>query len=101
MKELSIEKYDFELIDIKKQNIAPADLDFAFQQTNSYEALFNKRAQKWKSFENKETLKDEDYRALILNEYTFLKRPLVIYDNQIYAGNAKSTIADLSDALLS
>lgn len=81
------------LINLKKQNIGPEDLDLMYKNTGSYESLFNKRAQKWKSLpESERPQKDEQFRDLILNEYTFLKRPAVIADGQSAAGNDQKTV---------
>ena len=37
-------------------------------------------------------LKEADFKHYILNHYTFLKRPVIILDNQIFIGNSKKTI---------
>jgi arsenate reductase-like glutaredoxin family protein len=60
----------------------------------SYEALFSKRAQLYKKRNLKEKqLSEEDYRALLLEHYTFLKRPVLIYDENIFIGNSKAVVA--------
>jgi arsenate reductase len=42
----------------------------------SYEALFSRRAMKYRSMGlNEMELSEDDYRKYILEEYTFLKRP--------------------------
>ena len=59
----------------------------------SYEALFSRRAMKYKSMGLKDkNLSEQDYRQLILDEYTFLKRPVIIVDDQIFVGNAKKEV---------
>lgn len=90
---------DVELINLKEQNISREDLDFMKKQTKSYEALFNKRAQKLKEIpEDKKPVKDGDYKKLILKEYTFLKRPAAIIDGNAIAGNDNKTIETLINA---
>lgn len=80
--------HEYELIDLKKELIDEISLDFLFSKTNSYEKLFNKRAQKYKSEIIKNNIKkDLDFRKLILDEYTFLKRPILIDGNQIKIEN--------------
>jgi len=75
---------DFQLIDVKKEVIDAKTLDFLYSKTKSYEKLFNKRAQKFKLNKIKESIKtDLDYRNLILSEYTFLKRPIMINENEV------------------
>ena len=78
---------EFELIDIKANNIDAKTLDFLKEKVGSYEALFSKRAIKYKSLSLKDkSLKDEDFRQLILDEYTFLKRPVLIDGEYVLIG---------------
>ena len=59
----------------------------------SYEALFSKRARLYKERDLKnQNLTEEDYKNLILGHYTFLKRPVIITEDQIFVGNAKQTV---------
>ena len=44
-------------------------------------------------------LAEEDYRQLIFDEYTFLKRPVFIVENDIFIGNSKKVIESLKDRL--
>jgi len=78
---------EFELIDIKSTHIDAKTLDFLKEKTGSYEALFSKRAIKYKTLGLKDKpLKDEDFRELILDEYTFLKRPVLIDGEVVIVG---------------
>lgn len=85
---------NFELHELKSGGpISPELLDFLYQHTNSYEELFNKRAQKFKAEGLAKTItKDEDYKPLILSEYTFIKRPIIIDGDRIFLGNSISTV---------
>jgi len=84
------------LINLREENINEEDLDIMKKQMGSYEALFNKRAQKLKLIaEDDKPKKDSDYKKLILSEYTFLKRPAAILDGKVYAGNDKVTVDEL------
>ena len=84
------------LINLREVNINEGDLDLMKKQMGSYEALFNKRAQKLKLMtEDEKPKKDSDYKKLILSEYTFLKRPAAIIDGKVYAGNDKATVEQL------
>jgi arsenate reductase len=77
----------FELIDIKSSNIDPKTLDFLKEKTGSFEALFSKRAIKYKTLGLKDkNLSDQDFRQLILDEYTFLKRPVLIDAEKVVIG---------------
>lgn len=88
------------LQDIKTNKISPEDLDFMKDLSGSYESLFSRRAMKYKSMGLKDKkLTESDYRELILEEYTFLKRPVVILNNKIFIGSAKNTIQQLKESL--
>jgi arsenate reductase (glutaredoxin) len=86
---------DVELQDIKTQAITPEQIDGMKAMAGKYENLFSRRALKYKEMglESKE-LTEQDYRSLILEEYTFLKRPVMILGNQIFVGNAKRTVEE-------
>jgi arsenate reductase-like glutaredoxin family protein len=61
--------------------------------TDSYESLFSKRARLYKELDLKDKLLSEDeYKSYILEHYTFLKRPVIVFNNQIFIGNSKKTI---------
>lgn len=89
------------LQDIKKEHINGEELDAIHEIVGgSYENLMNKRARIYKS----EGLKDKDLtesqmREWILKEYSMLKRPLAIIDGEVFAGNSKSTVANLKSKL--
>ena len=71
-----------------------------YSLTNSYETLFNKRARLYKSKGLKDNnLTEEDFKTLLLKEYTFLKRPVFIVDDKIFVGNSKKTITALKEIL--
>lgn len=90
----------FELQDIKAEKITGKQLDEMKALSGSYESLFSRRAIKYKELGLKDkNLTETDYRKYILNEYTFLKRPVVILDNQIFIGNEKKTVAALVAAI--
>lgn len=79
--------------DIKKIMYTATELDAMKAMVGSYEALLNKRARKFKEQDIKaQALNDEQYRELILSDYTFLKRPVIVYDEHIFVGNAKKEV---------
>jgi len=81
------------LQDIKANVITIIQLEEMKMLSGSYEALFSKRAKLYKERNLKnETLTEEDYKAFILEHYTFLKRPVLIYNNEIFIGNSKKVI---------
>jgi arsenate reductase len=93
MKELQIDD-TWEIQDIREQNIDEATVEALKKEFGSYEAFFSKRALKYKSMGLKDKhLRDADYKKLILEEYTFLKRPVLILNGKYFVGNAPKTIA--------
>jgi arsenate reductase len=100
IKETSLDKKGFIMQDIKFEKITPTQIDEMKKQAGSYESLFSRRAMKYKELGLKDKKLDEkDYRRFILEEYTFLKRPVVIIDNQIFIGSEKKNIEALKNAL--
>ena len=90
---------DVELQDIKSQNIDETTLDFIKVRIGSYEELFSKRAMKFRSMGlNEMTLSEADYKKYLLKEYTFLKRPFIVLEDQVFVGNAAKTIAAAKQA---
>ncbi len=83
----------YELQEIKSNPITVSQLDDLAKLTKSYEVLFSKRAKKYRQMDLKsQELSEKDYRQLILDEYTFLKRPVIINEREVYAGNNKKRI---------
>ena len=100
LQEVKAEEKKAQLQDIKTEKITAAQLDAMKKLAGSYEALFSRRALKYKSMGLKDkTLTEKDYRQLILDEYTFLKRPVAIVNDQIFIGNTKNVVAALKEAL--
>ncbi len=84
---------DVELQDIKKENIDGKTLDFLQEKVGSYEALFSKKAMKFRSMGlNTMKLSEDDYRKYMLEEYTFLKRPFMINGDEVFIGNSKKVV---------
>ncbi|TLP75405.1 arsenate reductase family protein [Maribacter sp. ACAM166] len=84
---------DFVLQDIKTDPITACQLEQMHDFSESYESLFSKRAVLYRERNLKEQeLSEADIKALILEQYTFLKRPVIIVDDQIFIGNTKKVI---------
>ncbi len=89
MQSLNLE--GFEQQDIKKNPVTELQLEEMKTLAGSYEALFSKRARKYKALGLKDkSLGEEDFKQYIL--YTFLKRPVLIIDNDIFIGNSPKTV---------
>ena len=96
IKETKIGNAGFDMQDIKFEKITLAQIDTMKKMAGSYEALFSRRAIKYKEMGLKDkALTEKDYRQLILDEYTFLKRPVVIIDDNIFIGSEKKNVAAL------
>ncbi|MFQ5445517.1 MAG: arsenate reductase family protein [Saprospiraceae bacterium] len=84
---------DFDHQNLKERNISPEDLGWLREQAGSYEALFNRRSMKFREWGLRDKkLTEEDYRRLILEEYTFLKRPVIVAGKEAFIGNAKKVV---------
>ena len=89
-----------ELQDIKSESITGSQLEQMHELAGTYESLFSKRARLYreKGLHEKQ-LSESDYKNLILEHYTFLKRPVILIDNQIFIGNSKKTVASAKEVL--
>ena len=88
----------FERQEIKANPVTADQLEEMYALSNSYEALFNKRAKLYKAMDLKnQVLTETDYRQYILDEYTFLKRPVFIVDDVLFIGNSKKVIEELKE----
>ena len=100
LKEIDAEVNDFELQNIKVDRITSIQLEEMRQLAGSYEALFSRTAMKYRALNLKEkSLNEEDFKTYILDEYTFLKRPVSIVGSNIFIGNSKKVIDALKTAL--
>jgi arsenate reductase len=89
--DLDLKKKKFIFQDIKTEKITPMQLEEMKNLAGSYEALFSRVALKYKSLDPKPST-EAMYKKLILGEYTFLKRPVIISGNHIFIGNSKKNI---------
>ncbi len=89
-----------ELQEIKSEPITPEQLEQMEALSGSYESLFSRRAMlfRQKGLHEKE-LSEKDYKDLILEHYTFLKRPVIIVEDQIFVGNSKKIVEAAKEAI--
>ncbi|SMG12550.1 arsenate reductase [Marivirga sericea] len=98
MSQLDLE--DFNKIDLKNNPLTEPQLLELYVITESYEELFNKRAIKFRQQGlNKADLSENDFKKLLLEEYTFLKRPVFLINGDLYVGNAKKTVEQLKERI--
>ncbi len=91
---------DFEVQNIKEQPLMPEQLEELHSFTNSYEKLFSKRAQLYRKLDLKsKNLDEEGFKQYLLEHYTFLARPVIVYDNSIFVGNSAKNIAKMLEVV--
>jgi arsenate reductase (glutaredoxin) len=84
---------DCQLQDIKSDPITEKQLDQLKEMAGTYEALFSKKAIKYRKWKlSEKNLTEKDFRSYILEEYTFLKRPVIVIEQDIFIGNSKDMI---------
>ena len=84
----------------KDQAITKKQVEFLKEQAGSYVALFNRRAQLYRARGlHEKQLSEADYKELLLDHYTFIKRPILIFNNEAFIGNSKKVIEDAKAAL--
>ncbi len=91
---------DLERQDIKTQPLTPDQLDELRRYTGSYEALFSRRSRQYRPLGlHEKQLTEEDYRRLILEEYTFLNRPVVLVEEEVFVGSSRQAVEGARRAL--
>lgn len=89
-----------EFHDIRQNPITASELEEMYQLSGSYEALFSKKAQLYKSLDLKnKNLTEDDYKKYLLEHYTFLSRPVFIIDGKIYIGNSQKNVQEVIKVL--
>lgn len=79
--------------DIKEEEITVKQLEELKKLAGSYESLFSRRAKLYKEMGLKDQdLTEADYKHYILDHYTFLKRPVIVYNDHIFIGNSAKTV---------
>ncbi|NHF58821.1 hypothetical protein FK220_005690 [Flavobacteriaceae bacterium TP-CH-4] len=88
------------LQDIKNEAMTESQVDEMKTLAGNYEPLFSKRARLYreKGLHEKQ-LSETEYKNLILDHYTFLKRPVLLVDDQIFIGNSKKVVEAAKQAL--
>ena len=97
MKELHLPS-EVALVDIKKEPLDAALLDILYAKTQSYKALLKTRAQNRKGVD-KQQLTEANIKALLLEHYSYLKRPVLVFNDHLFVGNAPATILAAKAAL--
>lgn len=84
---------DVEIIDLKKAPITSIQLDYLRSLVSNYRELLNGRSLilRKRNIQANE-LSETQIRNLILDHYTLLRRPILIYDQHIFVGNNPSIV---------
>ena len=92
--------HDLVFHDIKQNPITVEELEEMYRLSGSYESLFSKKAQLYKSMDLKnKNLTEDDYRKYILEHYTFISRPVFVIQDKIYIGNTQQNMLQVMKAL--
>ena len=87
-------------IDIKKNPINKDQLNYLYKIERCYENLINKKAQLFKTLGlSNKVLGENDFKNLLLKHYTFLKRPVLVYDNYLFIGNSSKVTIEMKKFL--
>lgn len=86
--------------DVKSNPLNDAQLEELHNLAGSYKALLNKRARKYQERGlNNQDLDDEAIANLLMEHYTFLKRPVIINKGEIFIGNSKKTVEAAKESI--
>ncbi len=89
---------DWSFREIKSEPVTEKELAEMYRLTNSYEALFSRKSTQIKARNiDVKSLKENDFKKLLLDHYSFLKRPVFITDDQIFVGNEKANLEKLTE----
>ena len=91
---------EIELQDIKTERICENQLNELITLAGNVQSLFSKRSMKYRAWGlHEKELTDFEMKSLMIEEYTFLKRPVLVLDNEIFIGNSKKVVQAMKEAL--
>ena len=94
----SLDLSGWDLREIKSEPITKEELAEMYAKTKSYETLFSKKSMQIKQRGiDVKSLTEKDFKKLLLDHYSFLKRPVFITEDEIFIGNDKSNIQNLNN----
>lgn len=99
IKELSLTG-NITLREIKSSPPTELEIDALAKKAGSYEAIFSKRARKFRELTlNTQKLTEAEYKKYLLSDYTFLKRPVLETHSIVLAGNSQKTTDRMAEEL--
>ena len=100
IKELQLKEKGFLLQDIKTEKLTASQIDQMIEMVDSVDILFSTKAIKYRELGLKDKkLSDKQKREYILSEYTFLKRPVILLDSEIFVGSSPLVLSKLRTRL--
>lgn len=91
-----IDESNARLIDIKTNPVSQADIESFHRVTGSYKELINGRSMQFRSMSKKaKDLNEEEAQNLLLQHYSFLKRPLILIGEELFVGNSQKNVEAL------
>ena len=92
IKELNLPD-NVDMIDIKKFPITLTQIEVIKTKKGSYKSLINNRAHLFKQLNiDIKKLTEKKAKQLLNDHYTFLKRPVLVYNGKVFIGNSKEEI---------
>ncbi len=99
MSELNLPE-SLEKREIKSAPLDSEEIDRLAEKAGSYEAIFNKRARKLREKGLKASeLSESNFKSLLNEDYSFLKRPVLETEETVLAGNSKSVVEKMKNHL--
>ncbi len=93
-------KHPVTLREIKSVPLSLAEVERLAAKAGSYEAIFSRRAIKFRELGLHLTNMGEmDYKRYLLEDYTFLKRPVLETESAVTAGNSKTAVEAMLKSL--
>lgn len=81
---------DIPMQDVKTNPITQEQLEQLAARSGSYKSLFNTRALLYRERGlSRQYLSETDYKNLMLEHYTFMRRPVVVFNEHIFIGSSK------------
>ena len=85
---------------ISQYDLESVILNYLYKIEGCYENLINKRALLFKTLDlSNNVLGENDFKKLLLKHYTFLKRPVLVYDNYLFIGNSSNVTIEMKKFL--
>lgn len=89
---------DWQLREMKSEPVTEEEIEEMHKLAGSYEGLFSKKSSQIKAQGiDVKSLKEENFKRLLSEHYTFLKRPVFLTDKEIFIGSDKNNLEKLRE----